>query len=110
MPCHSRSVIRTAYVAAGLRHLLRAAERLGWKIVHAEASGTSVTVETKDGGVITATPGRCDITYASEADAGRLMQEYARSTFEEMVDANPDTYEQVDMGPAQAVFNIRGRK
>lgn len=109
MPCDSRTYIRTAYAAKGLRNLLKAAERLGWKVAHAQADGMSVTVESKDGAWLTVTPGRCDISYGSETEAGQLMQEYARATFEGMVESSPDLYEQVETGPSQSVYNIKRR-
>lgn len=106
MPCDSRTTIKAAYTAQGLKHLLRAAERLGWKVQHAESDGSLVVVESP-AGAIQLTPGRCDTVATQEA--GRLLQEYARSTFEEMVESNPDIYEQVREDEDSATYLVKGR-
>ena len=109
MPCDTRSTIRTVYTREGLRHILIAAERLGWRTIHARADGTEATFESPRGD-ITVSPGVTEAPSGAEAEAAKLMTEYAKCAFEEMVSSSPDLYEAVEETARTVTYNIKSRR
>lgn len=97
MPCDSRTVIQTAYKPEGLRFLLRAASRLGWKVTHASADGECVALESLTGQTVEVSgSGALSVARAAEREAGALMRAYAQGVFEDWAASSPDLYEEVD--------------